>query len=103
MLRSRVVLPQPLGPSRKKIWPASIVRLSDASATASPKRLVRFSMRTEIMPAARGGYRRRRIKARKAATEAAGGATGAKKIARQNRREFPLVEEDRAPSVAAPL
>src|SRR5688572_27197115 len=57
MLRSRVVFPQPLGPRRKKISPASMVRFSAWSATISPKRLVRFSMRTEIMPAKVQGER----------------------------------------------
>ena len=49
MQRSSVVLPQPLGPRRKKISPGSIRRLIRFSATVSPKRFVRFSIDREIM------------------------------------------------------
>src|SRR5688572_14705139 len=49
MQRRRVVFPQPLGPSRKKISPGSIRRLIRFKATVSPKRLTRFSIDREIM------------------------------------------------------
>src|SRR4030095_13652568 len=58
MERRSVVLPQPLGPRRKKIAPASILRLIDDNAVVSPKRLVRFSMVSEIMRARGGAYQR---------------------------------------------
>src|SRR5690349_14172774 len=44
-MRSRVDLPQPEPPSRQKISPLNIFRLTLLTATKSPKRLVTFSMR----------------------------------------------------------
>src|SRR5215207_2679121 len=93
MLRSRVVFPQPLGPRRKKICPGSIVTFTDCKATASPKRFVRFSMRTEII--------------QQPVLDTGGsswwqGRPGHFQT-RRGSREFPLVRQKLAPSVAAPL
>ena len=51
-IRSSVVLPQPLGPSRLKKVPAGIVRPTLSSAVTSPNRLVTPSMRDLAAPAA---------------------------------------------------
>src|SRR5687768_15307528 len=49
MRRRRVDFPQPEGPRRKKSSPASMVRLVASRATVLPKRLDRFSRRTDVM------------------------------------------------------
>src|ERR1700677_2131613 len=51
MQRRRVVLPQPLGPRRKKSSPGSTTRSSPWSAVTEPKRLLSFSIRMEIIAA----------------------------------------------------
>jgi hypothetical protein len=45
-MRSSVDLPQPDPPSRQKISPLKILRLTLLTAVKSPKRLVTLSMRT---------------------------------------------------------
>ena len=49
-MRSRVVLPQPEGPSRQKNSPASMERLTSSTATKSPKRRVTLRISSRAMP-----------------------------------------------------
>ena len=49
IIRSKVVLPQPDGPSRNESLPAGISRFTPSTATVSPKRRVTFSMRIAVM------------------------------------------------------
>jgi hypothetical protein len=58
MIRSSVVFPPPLGPSRAVSWPVGTLRLMFSSATKSPKRLLTF-VTSMLMHFSFGGWRRR--------------------------------------------
>ena len=49
IIRRRVVLPHPDGPSRNESFPSGISRFTASTATVSPKRRVTFSMRIAVM------------------------------------------------------